>query len=141
MTSMPRSAEATTGRLDREVRDVLTPGVVTLPSDASIGHAYGALAAHDVHAVLVVDRKTSVPLGWVTAGGLLHWALHGSHHHNAGQAICEPVHSVPPSATVREAAEMLTRPGVSHVLVSHRGDSAPEGVIADVDVVRLMSRR
>jgi CBS domain-containing protein len=140
MTAEPQ-AGASTGRLDREVRDVMTPGVVSIPSDASIGHVYGAIAAHEVHAVLVVDRKSSVPLGWVTAGGLLHWALRGAHNHTAGQAVCEPVHTVSPSATVREAAEILLRPGVSHVLVTHRGDSAPEGVVSDVDVVRLMSRR
>ena len=140
MTAEPQ-AGASTARLDREVREVMTPGVVSIPSDASINHVYGAIAAHEVHAILVVDRKSSVPLGWVTAGGLLHWALHGTHHHTVGQAICEPVHTVSPSDTVRDAAEILLRPGVSHVLVSHHGDSAPEGVISDVDVVRLMSRR
>lgn len=136
-----RTAGATAGRLDREVREVMTPGVVSIPSDASIAHVYGAISAHEVHAILVVDRKSSAPLGWVTASGLLHWALHATQHHTAGQAVCEPVHTVSPSATVRDAAEILLRPGVSHVLVTHRGDSAPEGVVSDVDVVRLMSRR
>jgi len=135
-----RTAGAGAGRLDREVREVMTPGVVSIPSDASIAQVYGAIAAHEVHAILVVDRRSSVPLGWVTAGGLLHWALHATQHHTAGQAVCEPVHTVSPSATVREAAEILVRPGVSHVLVTHHGDSAPEGVVSDVDVVRLMSR-
>ena len=136
-----RTAGTATGRLDREVREVMTPGVVSIPSDASIGHVYSAISAHEVHAILVVDRRSSAPLGWVTAGGLLHWALHGTHHHTAGQAICEPVHTVSPSATVRDAAEILLRPGVSHVLVTHHGDSPPEGVVSDVDIVRLMSRR
>ena len=128
-------------RLDCEVREIMRPGVISIPADASIRQAYGAIAAHEVHAVLVVDRKSGAPRGWVTASGLLQWALRGSHNHTAAQAICEPVHTVSPSAPVREAAELLLKPGVSHVLVAHRGDSVPEGVISDTDVVRLVSRR
>jgi CBS domain-containing protein len=128
-------------RLDREVREIMRPGVISIPADASIRQAYGALAAHDVHAVLVVERKSGAPRGWVTAGGLLHWALRDSHNRTAAQAICEPIHTVSPSAPVREAAELLLEPGVSHVLVAHRGDSVPEGVVSETDVVRLVSRR
>jgi CBS domain-containing protein len=141
MTVAPSSTAQREGPLTREVREIMTPGVVSIPADASIRQAYGAIAAHKVHAVLVVERKSGGPLGWVTAGGLLHWALEPSHHHTAGQAVCEPVHTLSPSASVREAAELLMRPGVSHVLVAHRGDSAPEGVVSDVDVVRLVSCR
>ena len=127
--------------LSAEVRDVMTPGVVSIPADASLRHAYAAIDAHGIHAVLVVERKSGAPMGWVTASGLLHWALRGSRQHSAGQAVCEPVHRVSPSATVAEAAEILSRPGVSHVLVAHHGDSVPEGVVSDIDVVRLISRR
>jgi CBS domain-containing protein len=144
MTIAPNSAgtdDPAGGRLGREVREVMTPGVVSIPADASIGQAYAAIAAHGVHAVLVVERKSGAPMGWVTAGGLLHWALRDSRQHSAGQAVCEPVHTVSPSATVRDAAELLLKPGVSHVLVTHHGDSVPEGVVSDIDVVRLVSRR
>lgn len=131
----------TDGRLGREVREVMTPGVVSIPGDASIAQAHAALCAHSVHAVLVVDRKSGAPLGWVTAGGLLRSALGESTPRTATQAICEPVHVVSPSATVREAAELLLESGVSHVLVAHYGATSGEGVVSSIDVVRLIAGR
>jgi signal-transduction protein with cAMP-binding, CBS, and nucleotidyltransferase domain len=129
MSAMTLQGGANTGgRLAREVRDVMTPGVVTIPADA-------------VHAVLVVDRKSAAPLGWISANGLLRWALDDSHHHTAGQAICEAVHMVAPSATLRDAAEILLRPGVSHVLVAHHGATSGEGVLSAADVVRVVAGR
>jgi CBS domain-containing protein len=128
-------------RLHREVREIMTPGVVSIPGDASLKQVYGALAAHDVHAVLVVERKSGKALGWINTGGLLAWAVKGRAHHTAAQAVCEPVHTISPSATVGDAVELLLKPGVSHVLVAHHGASSGEGVLSDTDVVRLMSGR
>ena len=124
-------------RLAREVREVMTPGVVSIPADASLHQAYAAIASHRVHAVLVVDRKSAAPLGWISANGLLRWALDKSHHHTAGQAICEPITTISPSATVHDAAELLMRPGVTHLLVAHAGATTGEGVVSAADIVRL----
>jgi CBS domain-containing protein len=129
------------GRLSHEVREVMTPGVVSIPGDASLTQVYRALAAHRVHAVLVVDRKTGAALGWVTAAGLLRWGIEGSHQHTASQAVCEPVHTISPSATVRDAVTMLMKPGVSHVLVAHYGATSGEGVVSDLDVAGLLAGR
>ena len=130
------------GRLNREVREAMTPGVVSVPGDASLKQVYAALAAHGVHAVLVVDRKSAAPLGWVNAAGLLRWMAEGSSdQHTAAQAVCEPVHTISPSATVRDAVTILLKPGVTHVLVAHHGATAGEGVLSSLDVVSLMSGR
>ena len=128
-------------RLSREVRQAMRPGVVSVPGDTSLKQVYRALADHGVHAVLVVDRKLGTPLGWVSAAGLLRWAVEGSGQRTAAQAICEPVHTISPSASVRDAVEILLKPGVSHVLVAHYGATSGEGVISDVDVVALMCGR
>ena len=139
--SVPMHQAPTGGRLAREVREIMTPGVVSIPSDASIRHAYAAITAHRVHAVLVVDRKTAAPLGWVSAAGLLRWAVDESAQHTAGQAICEPVHTISPSASVRDVVDLLSKQGVSHVLVAHYGATSGEGVVSAVDVVRLAAGR
>jgi CBS domain-containing protein len=125
--------------LDHEVREVMTPGVVSVPASASLTQVRRALVAHEVHAVLVVDRKSGAPLGWVNATGLLRATVDGSARHTAAQAICEPVQSVSPSATVREAVEILLQPGVSHVLVAHQNSVVGEGVVSDLDVVRALT--
>jgi CBS domain-containing protein len=130
------------GRLSREVREAMTPGVISVPGDASLKQVYGALTAHRVHAVLVVDRKSANPLGWINAAGLLRWMVEASSdQHTAAQAVCEPVHTISPSATVRDAVAILLKPGVSHVLVTHYGALSGEGVLSNLDVVALMSGR
>ena len=126
--------------LDREVRDVMTPGVVMISADAALGRVHEALALHRVNAVLVVERNGGKPLGWITARGLLSQAIEGGRPHTAGQAICEPPHTVSPSASVKEAAEALLSAGVSHVLVSHGVDCMPEGVVSALDVVGAARR-
>ena len=127
--------------MNQEVREVMTPGVVSVPGDASLRQVQGALVAHAVHAVLVVDRKSAAPLGWVSASGLLRWAVEPTIHATAQQAICEPLHTISPSANVREAVDLLLQPGVSHLLVAHHGAGSGEGVVSDIDVVRALSHR
>jgi len=130
--------EATHGVLAREVREVMTPGVVSVPADASVKQVHAALVAHRVHAVLVVDRKSGAPVGWINAAGALRASLEGSAH-TAGQAVCEPVHAISPSATCREAVQLLLEPGVTHLLVAHEHSGLGEGVLSDLDVLRVLS--
>ena len=133
--------QARTGRLHREVREVMTPGVVAVPGDASLRQVYGALAAHGVHAVLVLDHKSAAPIGWISATGLLQWAVKGPHHQTAQHAVCEPIHTIAPGAPVDDAVQLLLQPGVSHVLVAHERSATGEGVISALDIAGLLSGR
>jgi hypothetical protein len=45
-----------------------------------------------------------------------------------------------PSATAREALDLLDSTGATRLLVAHRADWLPEGVVADVDLLRLVAR-
>lgn len=123
--------------LDTPVRDIMTPGIVSIVEDASLARVHHAMVAHDVHAILVVGRKDGRPLGWVTARGLLGWAEADHDLSYVRDAITESPATVPPTATAREAISALCRPGVSHLLVAHTDDSLPEGVLSDLDLVAL----
>ena len=127
--------------LESEVRDVMTPGVVSIPESATLQHAHEAMVAHDVHALLVTEKSTGLPVGWITARGLLSWATSRTGSHTARQAVTEPVQRISPSATVRKAVELMLDADVSHVLVAARADAMPEGVLSEADVVRLGGRR
>src|SRR4051794_35235208 len=76
--------------MTREVREVMTPGVVTIVEDASVKQARRAIHAHRVHAVLVLGRERGRPLGWVTARGLLSWVDREESLAHARDAITEP---------------------------------------------------
>jgi CBS domain-containing protein len=121
------------GALTLEAQDVMTPGVVTVTEDATLGDAVDAMSDHRIHAVLVIARKGGAPLGWITARGLL--AKVGCDPGmGAADAIDEEARSIEPDATLRAAIYALALPGVTRLLVRTRGDAIPTGVITDYDL-------
>jgi CBS domain-containing protein len=127
------------GALALEAQDVMTPGVVTVCDDATLGDAVDAMADHRIHAVLVVDRESGTPLGWITARGLL--AKVGCDPGMAaGDAVDEQARSIEPDATLRAAIYALALPGVTRLLVRTRGEAVPAGVITDYDLTVRATR-
>jgi CBS domain-containing protein len=122
---------------EREVREIMTPGVVTIVEDASVRQARRAMLAHRVHGVLVVGRSEGKPLGWVTARGLLGWVGRDESIAAAREAITESPSSIGPSVRVSDAVRELSQPGVSRLLVQRRPDVLPEGVVSEVDLLKL----
>jgi CBS domain-containing protein len=129
------SSPTTQGVFDLPVRRVMRHGVVAVPDHASFDSVRHAMADHHVHAVLIENRTSGEPLGWVTAAMLLTWMNleHGPTH--AHQAMTERVVTVAPDAPVREAVAALSRPEVSHVLVRDAGDRVAQGVVTPLDIV------
>jgi len=135
-----RRAPLAGDRLDTAVRDIMRPGVIVLPDDASVVQAQRALLAHGVHAVLVIEHSRGGAVGWITSRGLLPWCDRDAALAHARDAVAEPAVFVEPSATAREALDALQREGVSRLLVARHEGALPEGVIADVDILRLVAR-
>ena len=127
--------------LEREVRDLMTPGVVSIVESAGLPRVFQAFAAHRVHALLVVGADTGTPLGWVTARGLLAWIDRDASLHRARDAIAEPAAGIRPGATGKQALIQLQRDQVGRLLVQDRPGVAPEGVISDLDLVANTVRK
>jgi CBS domain-containing protein len=127
-------------RLDTAVREIMRPGVIVIAAHASVARAQRALLAHGVHAVLVVGADGRRPLGWVTSRGLLAWAERDAALSAADDAVTEPPLTIDPSASAREALALLEREGATRLLVTHGDGGVPEGVVADVDLLRLVAR-
>jgi CBS domain-containing protein len=121
--------------LDREVRKLMTPGVVSIAEDASLTQVLRALASHRVHALVVIGQHSGRPLGWVTVTGLLAWLDGDPAMARARDAITEPTIGIEPSSTGRDALSALTQPGVSHLLVQRTPTALPEGVVSALDLV------
>jgi CBS domain-containing protein len=120
-----------------EVREVMTPGVVTIVEDASVKQTRRAMQTHGVHAVLVVGSEQGGPLGWVTARGLLSWVERDESFAHARDAITEPPTMIEPSASVHEAVRTILQPGVTHLLVQRGPRRLPEGVVGERDLLGL----
>lgn len=120
--------------LEGEVSDFMTPGCVCISEDATVAEAADALAAHHVHAVLVVGAANGTPLGWVTARGLLGWLGRDRRLHSARDAITEQVTAIQPHAPVRAAVYALGLGGTTRLLVRTKPHQSPVGVITDFDL-------
>lgn len=130
---------ATGGRFDTEVREIMRPGVVVVPESATLLQTQRAMLSNGVHAVIVLERNSGRLAGWVTSRGLLGWCDRDLALMPVRNAVSEPPVSIRPSAPAREALALLERHQVSHLVVAHRHDEIPEGVVSDVDLLRLVA--
>jgi CBS domain-containing protein len=119
------------------VRVFMRPGVVTVAEDASLYQVQRAMSAHGVHAVLIT--AVGGPIGWITASGLLPWLDKEPAMYSARAAISEPVAFIAPGAPAAEALEALSNAGTTHLVVSPRAAASPQGVVSELDLVRLAS--
>ena len=126
--------------LDREVADLMTPGCVVVSEAASVADAAKAMAAHRVHAVLVLGRRNGTPLGWITHRGLLGWVGRDRSLARATEAITEPVRAIPAHESVRTALYALSMSGTTRLLVRSRPNQMPEGVLSDFDLAMAAGR-
>jgi signal-transduction protein with cAMP-binding, CBS, and nucleotidyltransferase domain len=126
--------------LEREVADLMTPGCVVISEAASVADAARAIAAHRVHAVLVVGARNGTPLGWVTHRGLLGWIGRDRSLARATEAITEQVRAIPAHESVRTALYALSMSGTTRLLVRSRPKEMPEGVLSDFDLAMAAGR-
>ena len=87
VSSAPPPAHLGGDHLDTPVRELMSPGVLSLVEDASLRHVLAAMRRHRVHAVAVCGRESGTPLGWVTTRGLLAWirVAHPACHAGGGE--------------------------------------------------------
>jgi CBS domain-containing protein len=126
--------------LDREVAEFMTPGCVVISEAASVADAARAIAAHRVHAVLVVGGRNGTPLGWVTHRGLLRWIGGDRGLARATEAITEKVRAIPAHESLRTALYALSLSGTTRLLVRSRPNQMPEGVLSDFDLAMAAGR-
>ena len=124
--------------LQTPVRAFMRPGVVSVAADASLHQVQRAMVSHGVHAVLITAPGGG-PVGWITAAGLLPWLEKQPALYSAKAAISEDVAYIPPGASARDALRAFADAGVGHLLVSPRAASSPQGVVSEIDLVRLAS--
>jgi CBS domain-containing protein len=134
---LPHTGDFAGDHLDTPVRDVMTPGVVSIPEDSSLTQALRAMRAHDIHAVLVVGSRTGAPLGWITARGMLAWIGRDTDLVHARDAVTERAETIDAGACARDALRELSQAGITHLLVSRNAGGLPEGVLSAINLVTL----
>ena len=135
-----RGPEPLTGSLT--VADAMHRGIVTLSPSASLPDLASAMAAHRIHAVVIIDEG---PPGadddrlWGVVSDLdLMRGLGSTVTLDAGNLAALDVMSVEPAETLEQAARVMAEHGVSHLVVFEQG--RPTGVVSTLDVARAVAQ-
>jgi CBS domain-containing protein len=116
------------------VRDVMSPGVIAIPSDTTVRACAQTMYERRTHAVLVMDQRTREPAGWVTHEDVLRYLRSDPFTTLAGAVVSQEPAYVDPDATVEEAAEKMVEEGTNHLLVGSP-EVIAEGVLSSWDLV------
>jgi CBS domain-containing protein len=116
------------------VREVMSPGVIAIPSDSSIRTCAQTMFERRTHAVLVVDSRSREPIGWVTHQDVLRYLRSDPFTTLAGSVVREAPAYIEPDATVEQAAEKMVAENTTHLLVGSP-ELIPVGVVSSWDLV------
>ena len=131
--------------LDREVpqlkvRELMAPSPVTIQGESSLAQVAKTLAEYDVRGLPVVDRGGAV-IGVISQTDIVR--LRGGSMPTSGwhgllvrDLMTHPAITVPASASLHEAARLMTEHRVHRLVVVAERDNGPIGVISESDVVR-----
>ncbi len=130
MTSEPTEADETVG-------SVMHAGVVTCRPEASLRTVARLLAEHRIHAVVVTGPEETGPSAVVTDRDVVFAHSRGQLDRlTARDAASEPTITVRPDHDLRDASERMARHGVTHIVVTARGDATPIGSLSSLDIAK-----
>lgn len=135
MPSPPEPQRAT-------VTGVMHAGVVTCGPDATLRVVAGLLAAHRIHAVVVVsrDEPASRPYAVVTDRDVVLAHARGKlDSHTARDAASEPTVTVRSDLDLRQASELMAQYGTTHLIVVSPGDGRPVGIVSSLDIANAVA--
>ena len=116
------------------VRDVMSPGVIAVPSDTTVRACAQTMFERRTHAVLVINQRDREPIGWVTHRDVLKYLRSDPFTTLAGGVVSQQPAYIDPDATVEEAAEQMVADNTTHLLVGSP-EVIPEGVLSSWDLV------
>ena len=131
--------------MNKLVRDLMHPGLITCPPHARLGEVAALLNRHHVHALIVADRDGRA-LGVLSDFDLLagEWLSSGPESLTvmrkltAADLMSSPIVSVEADVPLSEAVRELIEKQISRLLVTEKG--TPVGVISLSDFVASIAR-
>jgi CBS domain-containing protein len=126
------------------VDEAMHPGVITCDAAASLREVARMMALYRVHAI-VVESSGEDGLGPGTWGVVHDFDLVAAmaadtvDGRSAGSAARTPLVAIERSATLLEAAELMARKHLSHLLVVSTSARRPVGVLSSFDIARALA--
>ena len=133
MTNQPTQSPAIT---HVRVRDCMHPGTLTCGAEESLQDVAAIMANHRVHAVLVTAANGARPVAVVSDLDVVAALAAGVDCSAREAAATEPL-TVSADESLRNAAQLMSEHGVSHLVVVDRAGGYPVGVLSTLDVATL----
>jgi CBS domain-containing protein len=115
------------------VRDALHLGVITCLPDTPMEAVARIMTTNHVHAVVVAGLAGAQPWGVVTDRDLLAVAPEAADR-LAGSCATDELVTVAPDERLEDAAELMRRHNVSHLMVVDPERNMPVGVLSTLDI-------
>jgi CBS domain-containing protein len=115
------------------VRDCMHPGTLTCGADDPLRDVAAIMASHRVHAVLITAATGERPVGVVSDLDVVAAVAAGADC-SAHEAAATEALTVSADEPLRNAAQMMSEHGVSHLLVVDAAGGYPVGVLSTLDV-------
>ncbi len=134
---MPSLEHATVG-------DAMHPGIASCEQEAPLSDVARIMATHHVHCVVVMHPAQRPP------GGPYLWGIVSDHDLvragidpgavSAGDAARQPTITVQPTMPLRDAAQLMVREGVSHlVVIDDAAAQRPIGILSTLDLAGVLA--
>ena len=124
----------------RFVADVMREGIYTCPGSATLREVARTFSDRRIHCVVVSGLPGRDVWGVVSDLDLVRGAGADLDETTAGEVAATEVVTVAPSATLDEAAQLMSEHEVAHLLVVHTETGRPLGVISTLDLARAFAR-
>ncbi len=123
-----------------KVRELMAPNPVAIQAESSLADVAETLAEFDVSGLPVVDRSGAV-IGVISQTDIVRlragsMPTSGWHGLLVGDLMTHPAITVSASASLQEAARLMTEHRVHRLVVVAEPDGGPVGVISESDVMR-----
>lgn len=140
MESASRTGE--TGMSALRVADAMSPGLIHCRASDSLRAVAELMTRQRVHCIVVIEDPEGTESLWgiVSALDLVAAStVRPLDLQTAGGSAMSPALTIAPGARLAEAAELMTKHGVSHLVIVDRAHERPLGVISTLDVAAALS--
>jgi CBS domain-containing protein len=126
------------------VSDAAHPGIISCDPEASLTEVARLMATHHVHCVAVIgtvhdDARESLVWGIVSDLDLLEKGLGAGAEATARSLVGQTVVSVEPSMPLADAAELMHKRRVSHLVVTEAQSKRPVGILSTLDIAGILA--
>ena len=126
------------------VADAMHPGIRSCQVDATLTDVARIMATHHVHCVAVMGLAhdhsgESYVWGIISDLDLMRSGIRVGVQETAGALAQEPIISVKPTMSLRDAGELMLAHGVTHIVVIEPEAHRPVGILSTLDVAGVLA--